>query len=290
MEELILSFLSFHIVPEQQEHVFDSLDVIEQFGYQDTTDYLNNIIQSVESNGYLFVVDEIIALINSRLSAILQSLGITVDEEVNYIQKKDLIVHLLELENLDDTEGALEILNSYSDTNEALVELLEYITSIPAEEYLIQLDVVSPAIITKLRELYNTTKDIIVEEDDQAQLLATKVMLFRKWRDFTHDEFGLLTEYFRKQFPFLLPFEVYMEELAKVQNDTSPFEDISLAVISIALVCDSDKDPITTIKERIELLDPNIGIANRIEVQCRQVALDFQKYLQSNKGTNEWIN
>lgn len=287
MEELILSFLSFHIVPEQQEHVFDSLDVIEQFGYQDTTDYLNNIIQSVESNGYLFVVDEIIALINSRLSAILQSLGITVDEEVNYIQKKDLIVHLLELENLDDTEGALEILNSYSDTNEALVELLEYITSIPAEEYLIQLDVVSPAIITKLRELYNTTKDIIVEEDDQAQLLATKVMLFRKWRDFTHDEFGLLTEYFRKQFPFLLPFEVYMEELAKVQNDTSPFEDISLAVISIALVCDSDKDPITTIKERIELLDPNIGIANRIEVQCRQVALDFQKYLQSNKGTNE---
>ncbi len=287
MEELILSFLSFHIVPEQQEHVFDSLDVIEQFGYQDTTDYLNNIIQSVESNGYLFVVDEIIALINSRLSAILQSLGITVDEEVNYIQKKDLIVHLLELENLDDTEGALEILNSYSDTNEALAELLEYITSIPAEEYLIQLDVVSPAIITKLRELYNTTKDIIVEEDDQAQLLATKVMLFRKWRDFTHDEFGLLTEYFRKQFPFLLPFEVYMEELAKVQNDTSPFEDISLAVISIALVCDSDKDPITTIKERIELLDPNIGIANRIEVQCRQVALDFQKYLQSNKGTNE---
>jgi hypothetical protein len=198
-----------------------------------------------------------------------------------------LIVHLLELENLDDTEGALEILNSYSDTNEALAELLEYITSIPAEEYLIQLDVVSPAIITKLRELYNTTKDIIVEEDDQAQLLATKVMLFRKWRDFTHDEFGLLTEYFRKQFPFLLPFEVYMEELAKVQNDTSPFEDISLAVISIALVCDSDKDPITTIKERIELLDPNIGIANRIEVQCRQVALDFQKYLQSNKGTNE---
>lgn len=287
MEELILSFLSFHIVPEQQEHVFDSLDVIEQFGYQDTTDYLNNIIQSVESNGYLFVVDEIIALINSRLSAILQSLGITVDEEVNYIQKKDLIVHLLELENLDDTEGALEILNSYSDTNEALAELLEYITSIPAEEYLIQLDVVSPAIITKLRELYNTTKDIIVEEDDQAQLLATKVMLFKKWRDFTHDEFGLLTEYFRKQFPFLLPFEVYMEELAKVQNDTSPFEDISLAVISIALVCDSDKDPITTIKERIELLDPNIGIANRIEVQCRQVALDFQKYLQSNKGTNE---
>ena len=287
MEELILSFLSFHIVPEQQEHVFDSLDVIEQFGYQDTTDYLNNIIQSVESNGYLFVVDEIIALINSRLSAILQSLGITVDEEVNYIQKKDLIVHLLALENLDDTEGALEILNSYSDTNEALAELLEYITSIPAEEYLIQLDVVSPAIITKLRELYNTTKDIIVEEDDQAQLLATKVMLFRKWRDFTHDEFGLLTEYFRKQFPFLLPFEVYMEELAKVQNDTSPFEDISLAVISIALVCDSDKDPITTIKERIELLDPNIGIANRIEVQCRQVALDFQKYLQSNKGTNE---
>lgn len=287
MEELILSFLSFHIVPEQQEHVFDSLDVIEQFGYQDTTDYLNNIIQSVESNGYLFVVDEIIALINSRLSAILQSLGITVDEEVNYIQKKDLIVHLLELENLDDTEGALEILNSYSDTNEALAELLEYITSIPAEEYLIQLDVVSPTIITKLRELYNTTKDIIVEEDDQAQLLATKVMLFRKWRDFTHDEFGLLTEYFRKQFPFLLPFEVYMEELAKVQNDTSPFEDISLAVISIALVCDSDKDPITTIKERIELLDPNIGIANRIEVQCRQVALDFQKYLQSNKGTNE---
>lgn len=287
MEELILSFLSFHIVPEQQEHVFDSLDVIEQFGYQDTTDYLNNIIQSVESNGYLFVVDEIIALINSRLSAILQSLGITVDEEVNYIQKKDLIVHLLELENLDDTEGALEILNSYSDTNEALAELLEYITSIPAEEYLIQLDVVSPAIITKLRELYNTTKDIIVEEDDQEQLLATKVMLFRKWRDFTHDEFGLLTEYFRKQFPFLLPFEVYMEELAKVQNDTSPFEDISLAVISIALVCDSDKDPITTIKERIELLDPNIGIANRIEVQCRQVALDFQKYLQSNKGTNE---
>ena len=287
MEELILSFLSFHIVPEQQEHVFDSLDVIEQFGYQDTTDYLNNIIQSVESNGYLFVVDEIIALINSRLSAILQSLGITVDEEVNYIQKKDLIVHLLALDNLDDTEGALEILNSYSDTNEALAELLEYITSIPAEEYLIQLDVVSPAIITKLRELYNTTKDIIVEEDDQAQLLATKVMLFRKWRDFTHDEFGLLTEYFRKQFPFLLPFEVYMEELAKVQNDTSPFEDISLAVISIALVCDSDKDPITTIKERIELLDPNIGIANRIEVQCRQVALDFQKYLQSNKGTNE---
>ena len=288
MDELILNFLNENSTPEHYQEIVECIDLVEQFGYEDTQAMLLNAINAVEYKGSQLVIDDIILLLESRIEAIFISIRVTISDGMNYVQKKELLKNILELEYLDDTGTALDIINHLSDSTEILAELLEYKTGVVSDEYLQLIDKACPSLISRLKDIYSNDNHMKDRLDDVPYSVGKeKIEVFKHLRNFLHDDLGPMTPYFKTDFPIGLEYSYYLDELSKYHDDKVMPDYLAKSILACAIISDSDEDPCTLIRDNLELLDINIGIANRREFECRKLNTAFQNYLNEQKARKD---
>lgn len=292
MDELISDFLADNYTPEQVEYLTKIIEALEQFDFSVESALLSQI-NDVERKGLQDVKDDIILFLDDSLNQAFALFGIQLTEEINYVQKYDLLEAILELEYYTETHAALQILDTNNTPQEALSELLESTTDIDAGEYLTYLEKVSPSLVERLKTIYSE-KDSGVEAeavvDPVAQERANR--LYTLYRDLHHDELGLLGDRIRDGLPTLLPFETYLKELLPYQeNNEVPL--YARGLVLAALVCNDSLEERATqlsnstpwlvlIQNHLEDLHPNPGIALRIQTECKRLLMEYQDALNQS--------
>lgn len=284
MDELILQFLHDNVTPEQYQLYLDLMDTLEQMGNDEIQTVVLNHINTVEDVGIQQTIDNIFNLLDGSLIQTIITFGVYLDAtQTTFSWRCELLQDLIDLENLDDVEDALNILNGEDSAESILADVLEYTTGNDSTEYLIAFNRVSPSTIANLKEIYQRTYlNAPVEEEEEDpdvnKLKNEKRALLKLYREYTHDELGFATQLIAVDIPFLMPFKKYLEMIEPMKVEKQLSVNYFKAIIVFAIMCNEKDSLFNIVRSHMEDLDEDPITAIQYEAQIRKMLNEFKVY------------
>lgn len=291
LDPVIEDYLLGNLTPELADLARVALRLCSAMSFHQLPTDINNLISLVENVGIMQTNDLILINLELAVTEAILDFGVKLEDDVSFIFKVELLEALIQLDQLADVEYGLDCLE-VDTTIEALATLLEYTTSKPIEEYLMALESVDYTLIQNIRNNYQEYLANNLSPRETEPLIDTKIKLFKLYRNFTNDEYGPLKDLIQASLPIGLPYRDYLDRLSFNDNDlidlNAKIPPISIDYIKtlacLAIIVDSDKDPITVTQDNLESLHENPSIALKLANATKQLLLDFQNYIRTNKG------
>lgn len=291
LDPVIEDYLLDNLTPELADLARVALRLCSSMSFHQIPTYITNLISLVENTGIMQTNDLILINLELAVTEAILDFGVKLEDGVSFIFKVELLEALIQLDQLDDVEYGLDCLE-VDTTTEALATLLEYTTSKPIEEYLMALESVDYTLIQNIRNNYHDYLANKLTPKETEPLIDTKIKLFKLYRNFTNDEYGPLKDLIQASLPIGLPYRDYLDRLSFNDNDLIDLNakiapigiDYIKTLACLAIISDSDKDPITVTQDNLESLHENPSIALKLASATKQLLLDFQNYIRTNKG------
>lgn len=291
LDPVIEDYLLEKLTPELADLARVALRLCSAMSFHQLPTDITNLISLVENRGVMQTNDLILINLELAVTEAILDFGVKLEDDTSFMFKVELLEALIQLDQLADVEYGLSCLE-VDTTTEALATLLEYTTSKPIEEYLMALESVDYTLIQNIRNNYQDYLTSNLRPRETEPLIDTKIKLFKLYRTFTNDEYGPLKDLIQASLPIGLPYRDYLDRLSFNDNDlidlNAKVAPISIDYIKtlacLAIISDSDKDPITVTQDNLESLHENPSIALKLANATKQLLLDFQNYLRTNKG------
>jgi len=227
-------------------------------------------------------VDEIYGHLRECLISQLSKSGVTANEEVRLKDVYDLAIGLFHIGNHEDIAGILACCSLDETPIHKLAEVLQLVTTISADHWLVVLDEVQPEVIRRIIEM---SKETINSEYQEMEQTAEYLQKLRIYSEYCVSKGALDLEVFRFLERVVLgqPFETYLR--SGVLHDLfegNEMDKLAKEMYGMALMSnDASKDPIGAIRVIIEQYIEDTRRIVELNSQVSLVNAEFVKFYQT---------
>lgn len=274
----MLDILNTYLVDAASPELWDVLkDAHKAFDRINLPNYQDGFIDIIMNDSNVALGDTLTDIVNLTTllqKQILKEHGVSLNQEVTVVTNTLFINSLLDLAEYEDKAQLLKIAVSSSSTNEKFAELVSLTTHKSIDDLLIDIEEVSPACISKIRDMSEVSEDSLTEEEianKQKQIAdLSKLCEFIETKNL--DTIRLLQTGMDVGYPFIVYINVIGRDLEAKPIAYAAYELIAMALIS----SDGNINPTAIIAKYIENYISDIDVVTKITIQINEIILKLQ--------------
>lgn len=281
MFEELRIFLMDNATNEERDLVTDAFSIFDDY-------YPPSIREGYEE--YLFTQDEtlvdtgealnnIVTLTRYYLLNLLQTHEVIVNEEIDLKRLLTITEGLLAINIYEDTQTILDILNLDIDNEEKFSEIVSLMTDMSASDILIELESVSDALLTRIK---NQGKETPKKEESEGDDVDA-VTRIRQYYQFTPLKDLFLFDLIKNGLKVGYPFKTYIDLLGRrfesLEVNTCAHTLFAMALMST----DGFSNPKGMIHEFIGKVISDLNMITKIDIELTTLLLQYQKYTDQLK-------
>lgn len=227
-------------------------------------------------------VDEIYGHLRECLISQLSQSGIVANEEVTLKDVYDLVIGLFHIGNHEDIAGILACCSMDEPPIHQLAEVLQLVTTVCADHWLMIMDEVQPEVIRRIIEM---SKETIDSEYQEMEMTAEYLQKLRIYSEYCVSKGEEHLEVFRLVQRVVLgqPFETYLRSgVLHELFEGNEMDKLAKEMYGMALMSnDASKDPIGSIRMIIEQYLEDTRRIVELNSEVSLVNAEFVKFYQT---------
>jgi len=183
MDELIKFFINNYYTDELKIELNTSFDIFSRYEYNEA---YSKIIDLLNDNNFMTssdAIDSFTSIINSGLDFILKEHTITLNDNATIVDKNELLIALLRIQDLEDYESIICVLESLETDEEKLSLILSDLCKLDQIRILTIIDSFNNSILKLLKQFIYKKEKLNSESIEQIQIdIETNLKLFIKFK------------------------------------------------------------------------------------------------------------
>lgn len=270
-------YLHDNATPEEVDVIAKALEVFDHIGIEDYDHSFMELLMLANTVGIAETLDRIRLLIAQMQDQVLKQFGVIAIDEINLQQATQLIKGIVEIPGHDDQQEVYRLTQSSLSPEETCAELLYCVSGIPVEQTLIQLEHVTPAFISRIKELAQETLTPIDDGIiDSRKEVDYRIQVFTNYRAFLNEPLVFTEKLLEDGITLNLPFITYLSsigrDIERITDDRAAKECVAMALIS----SDGLNNPVSTIREYLHEFIADTNKLTRIDIIINDLVLRFK--------------
>lgn len=265
-------YLDQATTPETKDYIAEALRTFDNIGVENYDYSFAEILLTNSTVDNQETLDRIIILIQQMQADVLKQFGIFPDEHITIIEATTLLKGIVAIPGHEDQEEIYRLTHLNYSPEEVLAELIECVTSHPAEKTLQHVERVTPAFITRIKEL--TKEDLQPDQDaDDREEVEQRKFLFNNYKAFIGEPLIFLDKLLDDGIGLNLSFATYISiigrELEQISEDRAAKELIGMALVSH----DGIVNPVAIIRQFLHEYVADTNRITRIDIIINDIVL-----------------
>jgi hypothetical protein len=164
MSDVVTPFIDNNYTEEVASELFRAFGLMEVLGQNEFKQAIDNVVMQEQDEHREVIMDQVVQLVDQGLNALFMAMRVTVNDSASMKMKNDILQAVYSYAFLEDYLPYMRVLeNDFLNAEQKFAEILEDITNVPKEEYLMVLDFVYEGAIERLKEF---TAPKVQEEEE----------------------------------------------------------------------------------------------------------------------------
>lgn len=292
LDESLDNFLESLLTAEMYKLYIEVISYLESIEYSTIQDELIDFAFEPVSDDVdktdkteSMIVDEMHAHLKACLVSQLTMAGITTAEDCTLQNLHDLCIGLLQISSFEDEASIISTCQMDESPEGKLAEILQLLTSTPADQWLMYLESVAPEVLTNIMEILSSKVDIKYHEIEGDAEYLQKIRLYSEFCQPAYSDlkiFNLIGSLILGQeFVTYVNSGVLQELFEGDEMDKLARELYGMALLSQ----DAKNDPVTAIRTIIEQYLEDMPRIVKLNNQVSEINAGFVKFFQiQSKG------
>lgn len=279
MLDILHDYLVDATSPENVDSIERAHEAFDRIGLHHYENEFQEIIMISDERDEGDTLGSIIDLTKHLAGQILTQHSITVSDECTVTTRTEFINALMDLQQATDhITDILSICAQQNDPEELFAELVALVGTHEAEHYLVDLEIVSPMLITRIKELVD--REILADDsvDQDRMNREERIMRFNHFMHFILDPDLAIMQIAHMGVDAGFPFEIYANLIGRDFEGMEPVVAAQNLIGMAFLSEDGFQNPTSIIKANIDQFVSDVDVITKIDIAVSDLLVRFQTY------------